>query len=256
MNPGVAIALACALALAGSGLRWLSVRGAVAAAAVGAAVFWGRGLAGGILLGLFFVSGSLLTRIARRAKSTTQDDLASRGRTASQVLANGFWASLAALVPMSFGGWALFGGAIAAALADTWATEIGAFSRTAPRMLTSGEPVNPGTSGGVTPLGTVGSISGAAGLGILAWLLTETPGIGAATAIGGTVGTLTDSLLGATAQGVYFCETCGVETEQRRHGCAGRPRRVRGLAWLDNDGVNFCATGTGAAVGLAVWLVL
>jgi uncharacterized membrane protein len=64
---------------------------------------------------------------------------------------------------------------------------------------------------------------------------------------------LADSLLGATVQGVYFCESCGSATEDRLHVCGKAARRRRGVAWLDNDAVNFSATGVGAAVGWVVW---
>src|SRR5438093_5230732 len=46
-------------------------------------------------------------------------------------------------------------GALAAAAADTWATEIGAFSPFAPRLITSGRQVPRGTSGGITVLGSL-----------------------------------------------------------------------------------------------------
>lgn len=46
-------------------------------------------------------------------------------------------------------------GALAAATADTWATEIGAFSPRNPRHILSFQEVTKGSSGGVTLLGTL-----------------------------------------------------------------------------------------------------
>src|SRR3989449_3174919 len=96
----------------------------LAACAVGAGVTWGLGLPGLALLTAFFLTGSVLTQLAERRGPS---------RNARQVLANGGVALLAALL----GSWAAAAGAIAAAAADTWATEIRAYSPFPPRLLTS-----------------------------------------------------------------------------------------------------------------------
>ena len=92
-------------------MKWLTPGGLVAACAVGAGVTWGLGLPGLALLTAFFLTGSVLTQLAERRGPS---------RNARQVLANGGVALLAALL----GSWAGAAGAIAAAAADTWATEI------------------------------------------------------------------------------------------------------------------------------------
>src|SRR5690606_26048369 len=66
------------------------------------------------------------------------------------------------------------------------------------------------------------------------------------------VGGLLDSLLGATVQGIYRCERCGVETERRVHRCGYATTPVRGWTYLNNDRVNLLAIMAGAAVG---WLL-
>ena len=205
-------------------MKWLTRRGAAAALAVGAATGWGMGWRGLVLLLAFFVSGSLLTRAAEGRAGGGQ-------RNARQVIANGGVAALAALA----GSWPAFAGAVAAATADTWATEIGSFSRTAPRLITTGEPVPRGVSGGITLLGTAGGVAGAAIIGVLAWLLGPRElQLAGVVALAGAAGMFLDSLLGATVQGTFRDEPV-------------QPRR--GCAWLDNDAVNLAATLGGAAVG-------
>lgn len=225
-------------------MTWLTPGGAAAALVVGAAVAAGIGIRGLALLLAFFVSASLLTRAEGR------DPREAGGRTARQVIANGGVAAVAGLA-----GWdTALAGALAAATADTWATELGRRSRRPPRLITTGTPVAPGTSGGVTVLGTLGGVAGALGLGLLhATLWHRGIILSGPVAIAGVAGMVVDSLLGAGAQARFRCATCGAEYERADPACHGRPVYERGVAWLDNDVVNGWATlvGAGGAAALA-----
>ena len=253
MTPVGAVVLASSLALAARGLRWLTTGGAVAAAAVGAVIFTGAGVPGATLLALFFVSGSLLTYAGGAASRLDPGERG--GRTARQVFSNGGWAAAGALA-LWLGcpaGWPVVVGALAAAQADTWATEIGMRSDAAPRLITTGRLVPAGTSGGITARGTAGGVLGAvaaAGVALLAGAPEQAAGAGLA---GGIVGMLGDSLLGATAQAIYYCDSCAAETERAVHRCGAPARRVRGLSWLGNNAVNFAGTGLGGAAALGAW---
>jgi uncharacterized protein (TIGR00297 family) len=220
-------------------VKWLTPSGLVAACAVGAGVGLGLGWPGLVLLAAFLVSGSVLTQLAERR---------SPYRTVRQVLANGGVAALAALL----GSWPAAAGAIAAATADTWATEIGAFSPFAPRLITSGRRVTRGTSGGITLLGTFGAAAGAVAM---AWLTRALAPQGAAPAFAivagaGVAGMLADSLIGATLQGRYECPGCDARFERGTTVCHEPVRLTRGWRWLDNDAVNLAATVVGAGVCL------
>ena len=216
---------------------WLSPGGALAALAVGAAVTVGTGWPGLVLLFAFFLSSSLLTPGGGR-------------RRAVQVVANGGVAAAAALLARAHPAWAAaFAGALAAAAADTWSTEIGARSSRPPRLVTTGRPVAAGTSGGVTWLGTGGGAAGAAFVAAAAALLAIVgPRRAALVAAGGLAGSLADSLLGATLQARYRCAACGATSETTRPCCGSRPALAAGLAWMTNDTVNGLATVVGAAV--------
>lgn len=248
MNAGLAFAAAALLAGIARGLRWLTNGGATAAVLIGGLVFWGAGLTGGVLLALFFVSGSLLDRIPRRRPAALLPSSQRGARNLRQVIANGGWAAVAAaLVPgRPETGWPLLAGALAAAQADTWATEIGIWSNDPPRSITTGAPVPPGTSGGITPLGTAAGLVGSAALGAMGWALGLSAPVAASAAAAGVLGMTVDSLLGASLQAGYRCEACRQPTEHRVHGCGAPARRVRGLPGMDNDAVNLAATSVGA----------
>ena len=61
-------------------------------------------------------------------------------------------------------------GALVAANADTWATELGVLSRSPPRLVTTLRQVAPGTSGAVSGVGMLAATAGAAFVGLVAAL--------------------------------------------------------------------------------------
>ena len=218
-------------------MKWLTADGLAAALVVGGGVAAGFEWLGLLLLFTFFLSGSLLTQWSGGPGGR---------RTARQVLANGGVAAAAAIA----GGWPAFAGALAAATADTWATEIGAFSPVPPRLLTTGAPVPAGTSGGITLLGTAGGAAGALLMATLASALGPAPWLVVAGA--GVAGMAADSLCGAALQGAFECASCGARHERADALCHEPVKLIRGWRWLDNDGVNVVATLVGAGVAALV----
>ena len=152
------------------------------------------------------------------------------------------------------------GMALATATADTWATELGVLSRQPPRLITTGKTVAPGTSGGITLLGTSAAALGALALGIVFWLLQRGKkslvSLPLIALISGLVGSMLDSALGAMVQAMYYCPTCKKETERLIHNCGTKTRPLRGIWWLNNDTVNFIATLSGGLIAMAMYLVL
>jgi len=264
--PAALASIACSAAAYAAGS--LTVSGAVAATLVGVASLI-AGWDWGVLLLLFFLSGTGWSHLGRAGKEARTAGVVAKGgrRDAAQVLANGgvfavaavgYWVSgRVGYGPEGALAWRAVGlGALAAATADTWATEVGTLWGGMPRSLLTGEAVPPGTSGGVTSIGTLAGVAGAIGLGIggiaLGW------GLASATAglLGGIGGMLADSLLGATAQSRRWCERCNALTERAIHTCGLATRRAGGLAWLDNDGVNAVSTALGALLGWALLRVV
>jgi uncharacterized membrane protein len=95
------------------------------------------------MLMTFFISSSALGRVRADLRAQRIGAIVAKGgpRDAMQVLANGGAFALAAVgfTLHPHAGWlALGAGAMAAATADTWATEIGSLSRAAPRSILTG----------------------------------------------------------------------------------------------------------------------
>ena len=153
----------------------LSAFGAMGAVLIGGVTFGLGGWTCGLLLVLFFVTSSALSRF-READNRKPAEAFEEGsrRDLGQVLANGGMPATLALASglATWEGWlAMFIGALAAATADTWATELGTLSRTPPRLITTGGVVPVGTSGGISALGTLAALAGGATIGLAAGLL-------------------------------------------------------------------------------------
>jgi len=228
--------------------RALSASGAIGATLVGAITFARGGMPAAAALLAFFVSSSALSRVAMQRKERLPlAQTKGAQRDVWQVLANGGAATLCVLLGKRSG----LVGALAAAAADTWATELGMLARRPPRLITTLRTVEPGTSGGITPEGVLASLGGAMAVGVAAAAFRgERHGIPRAV-VAGMLGSLVDSVLGATLQASYACDVCGQPTEEPIHARCGSPtRRVRGYRWVTNDVVNAIATGCGALIAL------
>jgi uncharacterized protein (TIGR00297 family) len=243
----------------------LSKSGAWAAAVTGGLIFGLGGVAWAALLMAFFVSSSVLSRLFGRQKSALAEKF-SKGhrRDWGQVLANGGLGAALAILHWIFPAaewiWAAFAGAMAAVNADTWATELGVLSKKAPRLVSTFQPVERGTSGGVTLLGTLAALGGAAFVALVALLFNWKESgweLLVAAVLGGVAGSYFDSLLGATVQAIYYCPNCKKETERRpTHTCGTATTRLRGWRWMDNDVVNWFCSLAGAGVSVLVWILL
>lgn len=252
----VGFALACLIALAAWHARSLSRSGAVAAVVVGTvciAAGWGWG----ILLIAFFVVSSALSRVGEHGKIRRTEAIVAKGgeRDAVQVLANGGLYALAAALSLvvPWMGWAALGaGALAAAAADTWGTEVGTLASSPPRLITTWRTVPAGTSGGITIAGLIATVAGALFIGVIAWLLRWPVQVAIAAAVGGVAGALADSLIGALWQGRRWCARCEMSTERAVHACGAVTQHAGGARWLDNDAVNVLSGALGAVVALLV----
>jgi uncharacterized protein (TIGR00297 family) len=230
----------------------LTVPGALAAWTVGAAVLYGTGWQGGAVLAAFFISSSLISRVAT---TPLMMDPKGHQRDHWQVYANGAVAAggaAVATIEPDLGLW-LVTASLAAAASDTWATSVGSRSRVSPRLIWNRRVVPAGTNGGMTLLGTVGAVGGAMIVAGTAAIAAGRPMLLPVGTLIGFFGMVVDSTLGALLQGRFQCPSCQVPSQWKIHRCGSATVQEGGLAWLNNDGVNFLATLVAAAAGWGAW---
>lgn len=245
-------------------MEYLTGSGAVAGGLFGASLV---GLGGWEWIApalTFFLLSSALSRWATESKGAYAEASAREGRRdASQVLANGgvAWLLLLvhALAPQELLYWG-FVASLAAAAADTWASEVGPVFRQQPRMILSGRPVPAGTSGAVSWAGTLAGVLGALVIWATAWWTApdavRSVGLAAsllAVAGGGTLGSLVDSLAGATIEAVYPDPRTGHLVHDPPAGIETAP--ARGWRPVNNEVVNALCTTIGAAAAILLLLV-
>lgn len=237
---GAAVAITGAFGVIAYGLGTASVAGMLTGVVLGLLTIVLGGVAWFVALIAFFAVGGLSTKFRYERKLERGVAEANEGaRGTGNVLSNsavallavlGYAAALDGLVPLAEDLFLLaFLGAVATALADTLSSEIGGlFDR--PRLLTTLEPVEPGTDGAITWQGQLAGLSGAGIIAGIALGLFDTidPLLAGVVVVAGLLGMTVDSLLGATVEN-----------------------------WLlGNQGVNFLATLGGALVGVAAALAM
>ncbi|MEA3286300.1 MAG: DUF92 domain-containing protein [Candidatus Marinimicrobia bacterium] len=243
-------------------LRSLSVSGGFGAFLLGVFMFgigsWSTMLP---LIG-FFVLSSILSKIADRKNKP--DIIATKGsqRDIVQVYANGGIPLLFSIAwylsDFSFDWlyWA-FLASLASATADTWETEIGSFSKGLPLNIISWKRVPKGYSGGISLVGTVGGLFGAAAIVAIAYSINTielSMDLFIMIILSGFMGSVVDSILGARIQAKFICSKCDEPTERLIH-CGHQTIPVSGVKWFSNDWVNVAGTLSGGGIFLLFYFI-
>ncbi len=221
-----------------------------------------------LIILLFYITANIATRFKYDAKKAIGVAEEKGGaRSWKSVLANGVAGLTALMIEKIIGGqiWALgYLGAIAAALGDTLASEIGVLNPTPPRLIVRPwTKVKPGTSGAVSPLGYLMIIISGLTIGITGVTLNVVPEIHAnqylliifIITIASLVGSTIDSILGASIQARYRCVICGIETDRKIH-CGKKAVRIGGVEFIDNNVVNVIGTMSGCLFAVLLGIPL
>lgn len=246
--------------ITGHRVKSLSTSGAIAAFLVGIAVYAGVGSKGLLILVIFFATSSLWSNYKSAAKKTVEDKLA-KGATRDwrQVFANGGTAAFFSILYFFHPDSILLVGfivALASANSDTWASEIGSLSKKDPIYIRTLQRVGRGTSGAVSPLGSSAALLGSLTIALVSlWVFKLDFLVFILVFIFGFLGNMIDTLLGAYFQQVFVCRQCGTETEKREH-CGQPTRRIKGIALIENDMVNFISGLLAALLAMGVSVLL
>ena len=215
--------------------------GAIGGFLIGIMIFGSGGWLWIFPLVFFFITSSILSHIRGKPRSN---------RDIMQILANGgvptFFALFYFFFPSTFSLLSYLG-SLSAATADTWATEIGFFSKSKPKLVFSFKAVEKGSSGAVSILGSLGSAMGSFCIAIIAALLFEFYYLIIPLTLAGIIGAFFDSMLGRFIQAKYRCNICQCITEEKIH-CNESTELVSGLNWMNNNFVNFLNTLVGAII--------
>lgn len=141
----------------------------------------------------------------------------------------------------------------ATANGDTWASEVGILAQSKPRLITSLflQEVPPGTNGGMSLLGTLASAAGGGFIGLVYYAMAPLyVGSGSQlwmiiyATLCGLLGSVVDSLLGATLQATYYSKQDkkilkSIQSVRKDPSS----QHVCGVDVLSNEAVNFLSLG-------------
>ncbi len=199
----------------------------------------------------FFILSSVISKVRKHKDSEVEGYFEkSDKRDSLQVLANGGLAGVIIILNQFFTNeifYYAYVASLAAVCSDTWSTEIGTYFKKKTLNIIGFQVVEPGFSGGVSLPGIIGGILGAFMIAIssLNWVSINIYLFIFLVITSGVLGSLIDSLLGASFQAKYVCASCGKLTERKLH-CEKVTSLKYGYKWFNNDLVNIMAAAAGS----------
>lgn len=234
-------------------VKFLTLSGSVATFFLAGTIFSLGGIKWSVPILTFFILSSILSKLRKKKNAEIELFFEKSGvRDYFQVLANGGIGGV--LVILNFISsnelfYLIYLSSLAAVCADTWATEIGTWKRTATYNVLNFKPIEQGVSGGVSVIGTAGALLGSLAICFSGLLWNSLPVLQyfLLIAFSGLFGSFFDSFLGATVQSQSKCNVCRKITERGIH-CGEGTNHHSGLRWINNDMVNFLSSAAGALV--------
>ena len=209
-----------------------------------------------VLVIALFAVAAVVTKVSSRLFSQKTNAPQKTARKSIQILANSSVAvSFAIAYFFSGAKWLLFVAfvVIIEEFADSMSSDVGRLAKNPPVDILRFKRVPAGTSGGVSLLGTVTALVAAFLAGLLALAFFKNPLLYVAISGVAFLGTIVDSVLGSSLQGIFKCPVCGAITEKKVH-CDVPTTLVKGFAAVDNSLVNFLSSAVSAGIASVVLL--
>lgn len=229
-------------------LTWITIDAVLPVIILGTVIFGFGGWVLTIAVVVFFITGSLFTRLNHERGTTGKKSIGHEiRRDGMQIWANGFWIAFFCIFWFITGTYSFLGAAFAVvgvATADTWATEVGIRNPGKTVNIKTRLSVEPGTDGGVSLKGTFFAFLGALLMGFFGsqGIMNEPVWSIIAITLAGFSGCIIDSYIGAIYQ-----DSKRLQKEGSR------------WAQLDNEKqnsiVNWLSTGSGGFIALLLLLI-
>ena len=232
-------------------VKFLTLSGSIATFFLASFIFGLGGIKWSIPILTFFILSSILSKLRKKKNESVEIYFEkSSVRDYLQVIANGGLGGILVIINAVYPNeiyYMIYLATLSAVCADTWATEIGTWKKTATYNILNLKPVAQGVSGGISVRGTVGAVLGSIAIlfsGIL-WIDISYIHYTILIITTGVFGSMIDSILGATIQAQNKCLVCNKVTEKNVH-CGIDADHFSGYRWINNDVVNFFSGVAGA----------
>lgn len=237
--------------------RALTAAATVLAVVLDFSVSIALGNRGFLLLLLFLVGGVVIDKI--KEKKLLDDGISKKGscRDHIQVLANGLFPMLSAILYLIFKNEAFlfaYAASLSEALGDTAASGFGVFSKRTFDPF-KWKRCERGISGGVSVAGSLAALVFSFVIPTLGWAFGMIkPLMIPIISLVAFLGVVFDSLLGSLLQVKYRCTVCGAITEREMH-CQVKTEKYSGLSFVDNDAVNLFSGAFAAILAFVLFII-
>ena len=233
MNLGISIILSLLLGLIVHLKKALTMPALIPAVLFSTLITYFGGITSFIILVVVFL-GSIITKLFNKNKKRYK-------RKLIQIISNVGVGTLSLIIYKITANdiyLLVYASVMAESLADTLASDIGILSKREPINILTLKKGERGLSGNISILGLISTLIGSLLIGTIYYIGIEKNIISfLIIVLSGFLGSLVDSILGASIQVKYRCEKCKKITERKEH-CGKKTNYYKGIKWIDNNLVN------------------